>query len=59
MLEPIKEEFALDDTQVGMLASAFVLVAALAGVPLGRLADRIPRTAVAGWGLFVWGCGSS
>ncbi|MCX5408830.1 MFS transporter [Streptomyces sp. NBC_00335] len=54
VLEPIKEEFALDDTQVGMLASAFVLVAALAGVPLGRLADRIPRTAVAGWGLFVW-----
>ncbi|MFZ3492868.1 spinster family MFS transporter [Streptomyces sp. 5.8] len=54
VLEPIKEEFGLDDTQVGMLASAFVLVAALAGVPLGRLADRIPRTAVAGWGLFVW-----
>ncbi|MFZ3474951.1 spinster family MFS transporter [Streptomyces sp. 4.24] len=54
VLEPIKEELALDDTQVGLLASAFVLVAALAGVPLGRLADRIPRTAVAGWGLFVW-----
>ncbi|MFD6296121.1 spinster family MFS transporter [Streptomyces sp. NPDC060235] len=54
VLEPIKDEFGLDDTQVGVLASAFVLVAALAGVPLGRLADRIPRAAVAGWGLFVW-----
>ncbi|CAM5671111.1 Sialic acid transporter NanT [Streptomyces avidinii] len=54
VLEPIKEEFGLDDTQVGILASAFVLVAALAGVPLGRLADRVPRAAVAGWGLFVW-----
>lgn len=54
VLEPIKDEFGLDDTQVGVLASAFVLVAALAGIPLGRLADRVPRTAVAGWGLFLW-----
>ncbi|MFJ9054734.1 spinster family MFS transporter [Streptomyces sp. NPDC102409] len=54
VLEPIKDEFALDDTQVGILSSAFVLVAALAGIPLGRLADRVPRPAVAGWGLFVW-----
>lgn len=54
VLEPIKQEFGLDDTQVGILASAFVLVAAFAGVPLGRLADRVPRTTVAGWGLFVW-----
>lgn len=54
VLEPIKEEYGLDDTQVGILASAFVLVAALAGVPLGRLADRIPRTTVAGWGLLGW-----
>lgn len=54
VLEPIKIEFGLDDTQVGILASAFVLVAAIAGVPLGRLADRIPRTKVAGWGLMVW-----
>ncbi|MFC8228866.1 spinster family MFS transporter [Streptomyces sp. NPDC057287] len=54
VLEQIKDEFALDDTQVGILSSAFVLVAAVAGVPLGRLADRIPRPAVAGWGLFVW-----
>lgn len=54
VLEPIKDEFGLDDTRVGLLASAFVLVAALAGIPLGRLADRVARTAVAGWGLFVW-----
>ncbi|MEU1123383.1 MFS transporter [Streptomyces sp. NPDC005899] len=54
VLEPIKDEFALDDTQVGILSSAFVLVAALAGIPLGRLADRVPRQAVAGWGLFAW-----
>lgn len=54
VLEQIKLDFGLDDTQVGILASAFVLVAAVAGVPLGRLADRIPRRTVAGWGLMVW-----
>lgn len=54
VLEQIKNDFGLDDAQVGVLASAFVLVAALAGVPLGRLADRIPRRTVAGWGLIVW-----
>lgn len=54
VLEPIKDEYGLDDTQVGVLASAFVLVAAIAGVPLGRLADRVARRTVAGWGLFVW-----
>ncbi|GAA3294649.1 MFS transporter [Streptomyces cinereospinus] len=54
VLEPIKDEYGLGDTEVGVLASAFVLVAAVAGVPLGRLADRAARRAVAGWGLIVW-----
>ncbi|WP_433062808.1 spinster family MFS transporter [Dactylosporangium sp. CS-033363] len=54
VLEPIKEEYRLDDVQVGVLASAFVVVAAIAGVPLGRLADRVARRTVAGWGLLVW-----
>jgi len=54
LLEPIKKAFGLDDTQVGILASAFVIVAALAGIPLGRLADRIARKSVIGWGLLLW-----
>ena len=54
LLVPIKKEFLLNDTQVGILASAFVIVAAIAGVPLGRLADKVARRAVAGWGLMVW-----
>ncbi len=54
LLEQIKADFGLDDTAVGILASAFVLVAAIAGVPLGRLADRVARTSVAGVGLVVW-----
>ena len=54
LLEPIKKAFGLDDTQVGILASAFVIVAAIAGIPLGRLADRIARKSVIGWGLMLW-----
>jgi MFS transporter, Spinster family, sphingosine-1-phosphate transporter len=54
LLEPIKKAFGLDDTQVGILASAFVIVAAIAGIPLGRLADRIARKSVIGWGLLLW-----
>jgi MFS family permease len=54
LLEPIKKAFGLDDTQVGILASAFVVVAAIAGIPLGRLADRIARKSVIGWGLLLW-----
>jgi len=54
VLEQIKAEFLLDDAQVGLLASAFVLVGAVAGIPLGMLADRFARKWVAGIGLFVW-----
>ena len=54
VLELIKADFGLNDAEVGVLASAFVLVGALVGVPLGRLADRWARKSVAGWGLLVW-----
>lgn len=54
LLEPIKETYGLNDTEVGIVASAFVLFAAAAAIPLGRLADRVPRRAVAGWGILVW-----
>ena len=47
VLEQIKAEFHLDDAQAGLLASAFVIVGALAGVPLGRLADRFARNIAA------------
>lgn len=54
VIEQIKADFLLDDAQVGLLASAFVLVGALAGIPLGLLADRVARKSVAGWGLLAW-----
>lgn len=46
VLEPIRKEFALNDTMLGLLGTAFTLIYALAGLPLGRLADRVRRTSV-------------
>lgn len=54
VVEPIRFEWGLSDLQLGLLTAAFTVVYAIAGVPLGRLADRHPRRLVMGWGLVVW-----
>lgn len=44
VLEPIKHEFGLSDTQLGVLAGfSYAAAFALAGIPLGWLADRSNR----------------
>jgi MFS family permease len=54
ILEPLRHEFSLNDTQLGGLFTLFTIVFALAGVPLGKLADtRSRRTLLAG-GIAVW-----
>jgi MFS family permease len=51
-VEPLKETFALNDTQFGMLQGiAFGIFYTLACFPLGRLADRYQRRLVIGVGL--------
>ncbi len=54
VLEPMRKEFGPSDTMLGLLGTAFVLVYAVAGVPLGRLADKARRTRVLAGGVFVW-----
>ncbi|HEU4412115.1 MAG TPA: MFS transporter [Polyangiaceae bacterium] len=54
VLEPIRKEFGLDDTALGLLGTSFTLVYALAGLPLGRLSDRWRRTRVLSAGVFAW-----
>jgi len=45
--QPIKLEFGLSDTQIGLLNGlAFIVLYAFSGVPLSRLADRTSRTLV-------------
>src|SRR6201987_6520527 len=44
LIEPIKKEFTLSDTTMGLLAGfGFVLFYSLLGIPIARIADRINR----------------
>lgn len=54
VLEPIRKEFGLSDTLSGALGTAFILIYAVAGIPLGRLADRMKRTRILGAGVAAW-----
>lgn len=52
--EPIRKEWMLTDSQMGLLGTAFTLLYAAAGVPLGRLADRWLRTRLLSLGVAAW-----
>jgi predicted MFS family arabinose efflux permease len=55
LLEPIRHEFRLSDSQLGMLSSlSFATAYALTCVPLGMLADRIARKHLLCGVLLVW-----
>jgi predicted MFS family arabinose efflux permease len=55
LLQQIKEEFAASDAAMGLLTGfAFILVHALIGVPIARLADRGSRRTVIAIGVAVW-----
>jgi predicted MFS family arabinose efflux permease len=52
--EPIRVEFGLNDTQLGLVATVFTLIYAAVGVPLGRLTDNWLRTRLIAIGVTVW-----
>ncbi len=52
--EPIRKEWALSDSAIGMLGTAFTLLYAAVGVPLGRLTDSAKRKQILAGGVFVW-----
>jgi MFS family permease len=52
--EPIRKDWNLSDTDIGILGTAFVLIYATVGVPLGRLSDRFSRTRILSGGITVW-----
>jgi len=55
LVEPIKAEFALSDTQIGLLMGlAFSIFYATMGIPLGWLADNMKRRTLVAAGMFVW-----
>ena len=54
LAEPMRREFGLSDTQLGALTTFFTVVYAVAGLPLGRLADRWSRKWLLAIGVTVW-----
>ncbi len=52
--EPLRREFHLSDTQLGALTTVFTVLYAVAGVPLGRLADTWSRKRLLAIGTAVW-----
>lgn len=55
LIEPIKADLGLTDTQIGyLLGLAFSLFYATMGLPLGYLADRKRRTVMVAAGIAVW-----
>ncbi len=54
IIEPIRMEWSLSDFQIGIIGTAFTIVYAIAGLPLGRMADNGSRAKLMGWGLAAW-----
>ena len=55
LVEPLKQDLGLTDTQLGLLQGlAFAVFYATVGLPIGRWADRYSRRAIIGWGIFFW-----
>jgi MFS family permease len=54
LLEPIRKEFHLSDTQLGALGTLPIVLYALVGLPLGRLADSGSRKRLLAAGIAVW-----
>ncbi len=54
LVTPIQDEFHLSDAQVGLLATAFLLVYAVAALPFGYWGDRGVRRTVIGVGVTIW-----
>src|SRR5512138_1579273 len=55
LIEPIKKEFQLSDTMMGLLAGfGFALFYSLLGIPIARLADRFNRRNIVTVALAFW-----
>ncbi len=63
LVEPLRRDLGLSDVQMGLLQGlAFALIYSVAGIPLGRLADKWSRRSILMAGVLIWslatvGCG--
>lgn len=55
LVDPIKADLGISDTQIGLLQGfAFTVFYTFAGIPLGRLADKKNRKYIIMVGMFLW-----
>jgi MFS family permease len=55
LVEPMKRDLQISDTQIGMLQGlAFALLYTFLGLPIARLSDRHSRRAIIAGGVFIW-----
>jgi len=55
LVEPIKRDLQVSDTQIGLLQGfAFAIFYTFFGIPIGRLADRINRKKIIAVGVVIW-----
>lgn len=54
LIEPIKAEFGLSDSQIGYLLSAFTIVYGFVGIFMGWLIDRGRRNWIVAIGMALW-----
>lgn len=54
LTEPLRRDFQLSDTQIGLLGSAFTWLYAIVGLPLGRAADTWNRKTLLAGGVTIW-----
>jgi MFS family permease len=55
LVEPMKRDLHITDTQVGMLQGlAFALLYTFLGLPIARLSDRYNRKAIIAGGVLIW-----
>jgi MFS family permease len=54
VVEPIRKEFHLTDTQIGALSTYMTILYAFVGLPLGRIADSWSRKKLLAIGVLVW-----
>jgi MFS family permease len=54
LFEQIRVEFGMSDAESALVNTAFTLIYALAGIPLGRLSDTWQRTRVIAIGVTFW-----
>ena len=52
--EAVRREWGMSDGAMGALGTAFTLLYAFVGVPLGRLTDKTGRRGILSAGVFVW-----